>query len=150
MILLHCKLFSSLYISKLLFTAMKLNRCRFAVTHRDFFVPTEVSKTPSLQNNDKGKAKSYVYHFYIGKYVACPKSPVTHTFYSEHIAGTNQSYSCRIIGRIGTYFTEQHVAHFNGLTATVTLVTMHRHDRSRSNYAKCFRNFHFSQSAKSI
>ena len=83
-------------------------------------------------------------------YVACPKSPVTHTFYSEHISGTNQSYSCRIIGRIGTYFTEQHVAHFNGLTATVTLVTMHRHDRSRSNYAKCFRNFHFSQSAKSI
>ena len=26
-------------------------------------------------------------------YVACPKSPVTHTFYSEHIAGTIQSYS---------------------------------------------------------
>ena len=24
----------------------------------------------------------------IPKYVACPKSPVTHTFYSEHIAGT--------------------------------------------------------------
>ena len=26
---------------------------------------------------------------------------------------------------------------------------MSRHDRSKSNYAKCFRNFHFSQSAKS-
>ena len=54
-------------------------------------------------------------------YVACPKSPVTHTFSSEHIAGTNQIYSCRIIGHSGTYFTEQHDAHFNGLTAIVTL-----------------------------
>ena len=82
-------------------------------------------------------------------YVACPKSPVTHTFYSEHIAGTNNSYSCRIIGQIGTYFTVQNDTHFNDLTATVTLVTTSRHDRSKSNYAKCFRNFHFSLSAKS-
>ena len=83
-------------------------------------------------------------------YVACPKSPVTHTFYSEHIAGTSQSYSCRILGHIGTYFTEQHGVDFYGLTTTVTLVTMSRHDRSKSNYAKCFRNFHISQSAKSV
>ena len=84
-----------------------------------------------------------------GIYVACPKSLVTHTFYSERIAGTNQSYSCRIIGHIGTYFTVQHYTHFNDLAATVTLVTMGRHDRSRSIYAKWFRNFYFSQSAKS-
>ena len=37
-------------------------------------------------------------------YVACPKSPVTHAFYSERIAGTNNSYSCRITGHSGTYF----------------------------------------------
>ena len=82
-------------------------------------------------------------------YVACPKSPVTHTFYSERIAGTNQSFSCTIIGHIGTYFTVQNDTHFNDLTATVTLVTISRHDRSKSNYVKCFRNFYFSQSAKS-
>ena len=69
-------------------------------------------------------------------YVACPKSPVTHAFYSERIAGTNQSYSCRIIGHIGTYFAVQHYTHFDDLAATVTLVTMSRLDRSRSNYAK--------------
>ena len=57
------------------------------------------------------------------------------------------SYSCRIIGHIGTYFTVQNDTHFNDLTATVTLVTISRHDRSKSNYAKCFRNFYFSQSA---
>ena len=82
-------------------------------------------------------------------YEACPKSPVTNAFYSEHIEGTNQSFSCRIISHIGTYFTVQHVTHFNDLAATVTLVTMSRHDRSRSKYAKCFWSFHFSQSAKS-
>ena len=82
-------------------------------------------------------------------YMACPKSPVTHTFYSEDIAVTIQSYSRIIIGHIGTYFTVQHDTHCNDLTATVTLATMSRHDRSRSNYAKCFRNFHFLQSAKS-
>ena len=76
-------------------------------------------------------------------YVACPKSPVTHSLYSERIAGTNQSDSCRIIGHIGTYFTVQHYTHFNDVTAAVTLVTMSRHDRGRSNYAKCFRNFYF-------
>ena len=81
-------------------------------------------------------------------YVACPKSPVTHTFYSERMAGTNNSYSCRIIGHIGTYFTVQNDTHFNDLTTTVTLVTISRHDRSKSNYVKCFRNFYFSQSAK--
>ena len=81
---------------------------------------------------------------------ACPKSPVTNAFYSEHITGTNQSFSCRIIGHCGTYFTVQHVTHINDLTATVTLVTMSRHDRSKSNYAKCFRSFHFSQTSKSI
>ena len=85
-----------------------------------------------------------------GKYVACSKSPVTHTFYSERIAGTNNSYSCRIIGHFGTYFTVQNDTHFNDLTATVTLVTISRNDRSKSNYANCFRNFHFSQSAKLI
>ena len=79
--------------------------------------------------------------------MACLKSPVTHTFYSERIAGINNSYSCRIIGRIGTYFTKQNDTHFNDLTATVTLVTISRHDRSKSNYAKCARNFYFSQSA---
>ena len=83
------------------------------------------------------------------KYVACPKSPVTHTFHSERIAGTNNSYSCRIIGHIGTYFTVQNNTHFNDLTATVTLVTISRYDRSKSNYAKCFRSLYFSQSAKS-
>ena len=84
------------------------------------------------------------------EYVACPKSPVTNTFYSERIAGTNNSNSCRIIGHdIGTYFTVQYDTHANDLTAAVTLVTMSRHDRSRSNDAKCFRNFYFSQSAKS-
>ena len=82
-------------------------------------------------------------------YVACPKSPVTHTFYSERIAGTNNSYSCRVIGHIGTYFTVQNDTHFNDLTATVTLVTMSRQDRSKSIYARCFLNFYFSQSAKS-
>ena len=82
-------------------------------------------------------------------YVACPKSLVTHTFYSECIAGTNNSYSCRIIGHTGTYFTVQNDTHFNDLTATVTLVTISRHDRSKSNCAKCFCNFYFSQSAKS-
>ena len=82
-------------------------------------------------------------------YVACPKSPVTHTFYSERIAGTKNSYSCRIIDHTGTYFTVQNDTHFNDLTATVTLVTISRHGRSKSNYAKCFRNFYFSQSAKS-
>ena len=73
----------------------------------------------------------------------CPKSPVTHAFYSERIAGTN----CRIISHIGTYFTVQNDTHFNDLTATVTLVTISKHDRSKSNYAKCFCNFYFSQSA---
>ena len=82
-------------------------------------------------------------------YVACSKSPVTRTFYSERIAGTNNSYSCRIIGHIGTYFTVQNDTHINDLTATVTLVTISRHDRSKSNNAKCFRNFYFPQSAKS-
>ena len=82
-------------------------------------------------------------------YVACPKSPVTNTFYSERIAGTNNGFSCRIFGHIGTYFTVQIDTHFNDLTATVTLVTISRHDRSKSNYAKYFRNFYFSQSAKS-
>ena len=53
-------------------------------------------------------------------YVACPKSPVTRTFYSERRAGTKQSYSRRIIGHIGTYFTVQQYTHFNDLTATVT------------------------------
>ena len=81
------------------------------------------------------------------RYVACPKSPVTHTFY-ECKAGTNNSYSCRITGHIGTYFTVQNDTHFNDITATVTLVTISRHDRSKSNYAKCFRNFYFSQYAK--
>ena len=78
-------------------------------------------------------------------YVACPKSPVTHTFYSERIAGTNNSYSCRVIGHIGTYFTVQNDTHFSDLTATVTLVTLSRHDRSKSNNAICFgfRNFYF-------
>ena len=33
-------------------------------------------------------------------YVACPKSPVTHTFYSERIAGANNSYSCKINGHM--------------------------------------------------
>ena len=88
-------------------------------------------------------------YYYNLNYVACPKSPVTHTFYSERIAGTNNSYSCRIIGHIGTYFTVQNDTHFNDLTATVTLVTISRHDRSKSNYAKCFLDFYFSQSAKS-
>ena len=83
------------------------------------------------------------------EYVACPESPVTSIFYSERIAGTKNSYSCRIIGRIGTYFTVQNDTHINDLTATVTLVTISRHDRSKSNYAKCFRNFYISQSAKS-
>ena len=82
-------------------------------------------------------------------YVACPKSPVTHTFYSERMAGTNNSYSCRLIGHSGTYFTVQNGTHFYDPTATVTLVTISRHDRSKSNYAKCFRNFYFSQPAKS-
>ena len=82
-------------------------------------------------------------------YVACPKSPVTNTFYSERIAGINNSNSCRIIGHIGTYFTVQNDTHFNDLIATVTLVTISRHDRSKSNYAKYFLNFYFSQSAKS-
>ena len=82
-------------------------------------------------------------------YVACPKSPVTNTFYSERITGSNNRYSCRITGHIGTYFTVQNDTHFNDLTATVTLVTISRHDRSKSNYAKCFLNFYFSQSAKS-
>ena len=59
-------------------------------------------------------------------YVACPKSPVTRAFYSERIAGTNNSYSCRIIGHIGTYFTAQNDTNVNDLTATVTLVTMSR------------------------
>ena len=81
--------------------------------------------------------------------MACPKSPVTHTFYSEHIAGTSNSYLCRIIGHIGTDFTVQNDTHFNDLTATVTLVTISRHGRSKSNYAKRFHNFYFSQSAKS-
>ena len=81
--------------------------------------------------------------------MACPKSPVTHTIYSEHVAGTNDSYSCRIIGHIGTYFTVQNDTHFIDLTATVTLVTISRHDRSKSNYVKYFRNIYFSQSAKS-
>ena len=83
-------------------------------------------------------------------YVACPKSPVTNAFYSEHIIGTNQSFSCRIIGHSRNNFTVQHVNYINDLTATVTLVTMSRHDRSRSNYAKCFWSFRFSQTAKSI
>ena len=78
-----------------------------------------------------------------------PKVPLHIHFYSERIAGTNQSYSCRIIGHVGTYFTVQHYTQFNDITVTVTLVTMSRHDRSRSNYAKCFRNIYFSQSAKS-
>ena len=78
-------------------------------------------------------------------YVACPKSPVTHTFYSERIAGINNSCSCKI----GTYFTVQNYTHSNDLTATLTLVTISKHDRSKSKYAKCFRNFYFSQSAKS-
>ena len=56
--------------------------------------------------------------------MACPKSPVTHTFYSERITGTNNSYSCRIIGHIGAYFTVQNDTHFSDLTATVTLVTI--------------------------
>ena len=30
-------------------------------------------------------------------YVACPKSPVTHAFYSERIAETNQSYSSELL-----------------------------------------------------
>ena len=85
----------------------------------------------------------------ISTYVACPKSPVTRAFYSEHIAGTNRSFSCRIIGFVGTYFTVQHDTHIDDLTATVTLATMSRHDRSRSNYETYFRNFHFSQSVKS-
>ena len=80
-------------------------------------------------------------------YVACLKSPVTHTFYSERIAGINQGYSWRITGHIGTYFAAQYYTHFNDLIATVTLVTMSRHDWSRSNYTKCFRNFYFVQSA---
>ena len=77
--------------------------------------------------------------------MACPKSPVTHTFYSERIAGTNNSYSCRIIGHIGPYFTVQNDTYFNDPTATVTLVTISRHDRSKSNFVKCFRNFYFLQ-----
>ena len=81
------------------------------------------------------------------RYVVCPKSPVTHTFYSERIAGTNNIYSCRIIGHIGTYFTVQNDTHFNDLTAT--LDTVSRLDRSKLNYAKCFRNFYFSHFAKS-
>ena len=81
--------------------------------------------------------------------MACPKSPVTHTFNSERIAGTNNSYSCRIIGHTGIYFTVRNDTHLKDLTATVTLVTISRHDRSKSNYAKCFRNSYFSQSAKS-
>ena len=72
-----------------------------------------------------------------------------YTFYSKRKARTDYSYSCRIIGHIETYFTVQNDTHFNDLTATVTLVTIGRHDRSKSNYAKCFRNFYFSQSAKS-
>ena len=56
-------------------------------------------------------------------YVACPKSPVTHTFYSERIAGTNNSYSCRISGHTGIYFTVRNDTRFKDLTATVTLVT---------------------------
>ena len=83
------------------------------------------------------------------KYVACPKSPVTNAFYSKYIAGTSQSFSFRIIGHIGTYLTLQHVIHFHDLTATVTLVTISRHDRSRSNYANYFWSFHFSKTAKS-
>ena len=65
-------------------------------------------------------------------YMACPKSPVTKAFYSEYITGTNQRFSCRIIGHSGTYFTVKYVSHTNDLTATVTLVTMCRHDRSKS------------------
>ena len=80
-------------------------------------------------------------------YVACPKSPVTNAFYSDHITGTNQSFTCRIIGHSGTYFTVKYVTHINDLAATVTLVTMSRHDRRKSNYAKCFLSFHFSQTA---
>ena len=86
---------------------------------------------------------------YVCMYVACPKSSVTHAFYSERIAGTNNSYSCRMISYIGTYFTVQNDTHFNDITATVTLVTISRHDRSKSNYAKRFLNLYFSQSAKS-
>ena len=81
--------------------------------------------------------------------MACPKSPVTNTFYSERITGTKNNYSCRITGYIGTYFTVQNDTRYNDLTATDTLVTLSRHDRSKSNYAKCFHNFYFSQSAKS-
>ena len=58
--------------------------------------------------------KSFEYH----SYMACPKSPVTNTFYSKHIKGTNQSYSRRIV-QTGTNFTEQHGTHFNCLTAAV-------------------------------
>ena len=94
------------------------------------------------------KFKRHVFFFFFFSinvnnvtYVACPKS------YSERIAGTNNSYSCRIIGHSGTYFTVQNDTHFNDLTATVTLVTISGHDRSKSNYAKCFRNFYFSQPA---
>ena len=54
-------------------------------------------------------------------------------------------YLCLLV----PYFTVQNDTHFNDLTATVTLVTISRHDRSKSNYAKCFLNFYFSQSAKS-
>ena len=82
-------------------------------------------------------------------YVACPKSPVTNTFYSERIAGTNNSFSCRINDHIGTYFTVPNDTHFKNLAATVTSATLSGHDRSKSNYAKCIRNFYFSQSAKS-
>ena len=81
--------------------------------------------------------------------MACPKSPVTYTFYSDHIAGINESYSCRIIGH-RTYFTLQHYTNFNDLTDTVTMVTMSRHNQSRSNYAKCLQNFYLSQSVKSL
>ena len=55
---------------------------------------------------------------------------VTHTFYSECIAETNNSYSCRIIGHIGSDFTVQIDTHFNDLIATVTLVTISKHGRT--------------------
>ena len=74
---------------------------------------------------------------------------VPHAFYPELIPGTSQNFSCKITDHVGTYFTVQHGTHFKDLNATVTLVTMSRHDQSKSTYAKCFRNFYFSQSAKS-
>ena len=48
-----------------------------------------------------------------------PQVPLHIHFRSEHIAETDRSYSCRIIGHIGTHFTEQ-----MALTSIVSLLQL--------------------------